>query len=209
MKAPLRRRRQGFTLIEVVLAIAVGLLIIAAVSVGYSYSKRAAVSDNQKTNLQPIQKSVKNSLSSMPQHTTSTLPIVCTQEAMRCPDGSYVGRTGQKCEFTRCPSASGIVQGTMSIGPICPVEQAGHPCNPTPQMYAAHQVFVYASDRSKKIATLTPDAQGNFTITLPIGMYLVDVKHQPVGSVQGAPAMVTVLKGKIKTITINIDTGIR
>lgn len=29
--------------------------------------------------------------------------VVCTQEARSCPDGSYVGRTGQNCEFAKCP----------------------------------------------------------------------------------------------------------
>lgn len=42
---------RGFTLIEVVLAIAVGLIIIAGVSVGYSYAKRAAIMDNQRKNV--------------------------------------------------------------------------------------------------------------------------------------------------------------
>lgn len=37
----------------------------------------------------------------------STIPVssdttVCTQDAQLCPDGSYVGRTGPKCEF-KCP----------------------------------------------------------------------------------------------------------
>ncbi|MFH0852776.1 MAG: DUF5667 domain-containing protein [bacterium] len=27
----------------------------------------------------------------------------CTLEAKQCPDGSYVGRTGQNCEFAACP----------------------------------------------------------------------------------------------------------
>lgn len=27
----------------------------------------------------------------------------CTQEARRCPDGSFVGRTGPSCEFAACP----------------------------------------------------------------------------------------------------------
>ena len=27
----------------------------------------------------------------------------CTQDAMLCPDGSYVGRTGPNCEFAPCP----------------------------------------------------------------------------------------------------------
>lgn len=31
--------------------------------------------------------------------------IACTQEAMQCPDGSYVGRTGPNCEFSPCPTS--------------------------------------------------------------------------------------------------------
>jgi len=27
----------------------------------------------------------------------------CTMEAKQCPDGSYVGRHGPKCEFAQCP----------------------------------------------------------------------------------------------------------
>ena len=29
--------------------------------------------------------------------------VFCTQEAKRCPDGSYVSRTGPNCEFASCP----------------------------------------------------------------------------------------------------------
>jgi len=29
--------------------------------------------------------------------------IACTMDAMQCPDGSYVGRTGPRCEFV-CPT---------------------------------------------------------------------------------------------------------
>lgn len=28
---------------------------------------------------------------------------MCTMDAMLCPDGSYVGRSGPNCEFTACP----------------------------------------------------------------------------------------------------------
>ncbi|OGY99995.1 MAG: hypothetical protein A2945_00610 [Candidatus Liptonbacteria bacterium RIFCSPLOWO2_01_FULL_52_25] len=30
----------------------------------------------------------------------------CTQDAMQCPDGSYVGRTGPNCEFAECPASN-------------------------------------------------------------------------------------------------------
>lgn len=29
--------------------------------------------------------------------------VACTMDAKMCPDGSYVGRTGPKCEFAACP----------------------------------------------------------------------------------------------------------
>ena len=50
------RTNRGFTLIEVVLAIAVGLIIIAGVSVGYTYMKRTAISDNQRKDVTPAPK---------------------------------------------------------------------------------------------------------------------------------------------------------
>ena len=141
--------------------------------------------------------------------------VACTQEAMQCPDGSYVGRTGPNCSFAACPVATsssqsnGGLQGTMTIGPICPVEQAGHPCKPTPAMFAAHPVFVYSSDKSALIETLTPDANGNFSITLPTGTYLIDVQHQSIGATRGVPTLLTITQNATSTLTINIDTGIR
>ena len=38
--------------------------------------------------------------------TSGSKPTACTQEAMICPDGSSVGRTGLNCEFAPCPTAS-------------------------------------------------------------------------------------------------------
>lgn len=35
---------------------------------------------------------------------TNPKDTACTQEAMLCPDGSYVGRTGSNCEFAQCPT---------------------------------------------------------------------------------------------------------
>ncbi|MBP6884044.1 MAG: hypothetical protein KBC06_02325 [Candidatus Pacebacteria bacterium] len=39
--------------------------------------------------------------------------IACTMEAKLCADGSYVGRSGPRCEFTACPD---IPAGRMSFG---------------------------------------------------------------------------------------------
>ncbi len=144
---------------------------------------------------------------------TTTTAEVCTQDAKECPNGSYVARTGPQCSFAVCPThvtqGSGVLQGTMTIGPICPVERIDHPCSPTPEMYAAHPIHVYNADKSKLIKTLTPDAQGKFSATFPTATYIVDVEHQAVGGVRGAPATVHITNGKTVTVSIDIDTGIR
>ena len=43
--------------------------------------------------------------------------IACTQEALLCPDGSYVGRSGAECKFAACPnqpSFTGILKQNNS-----------------------------------------------------------------------------------------------
>jgi hypothetical protein len=35
--------------------------------------------------------------------------VMCTMEARQCPDGSYVGRTGPKCEFSACPEVNPVL----------------------------------------------------------------------------------------------------
>jgi hypothetical protein len=38
--------------------------------------------------------------------------VFCTTDALLCPNGSYVGRGGSKCEFAKCPTQSPII-GTL------------------------------------------------------------------------------------------------
>ncbi|KKW19896.1 MAG: hypothetical protein UY63_C0005G0079 [Parcubacteria group bacterium GW2011_GWA2_51_10] len=148
-------------------------------------------------------------------------PVACTMEAKQCPDGSFVGRTGPKCEFAECPSAAnsdtsdsvarGTLSGTITIGPICPVETdpPDPRCKPSPEAYAARTIYVYDQNRERLIRTLSPNAQGGFSTLLPVGRYVIDVDHPPVGGATGAPITVDIGKGETVTIHIDFDTGIR
>jgi|SRR3989344_2959372 len=40
--------------------------------------------------------------------------IACTMDAKQCPDGSYVGRSGPKCEFTECPLVKETTQAKIA-----------------------------------------------------------------------------------------------
>ena len=51
---------------------------------------------------------------------TKPEPVMCTMEAKQCPDGSYVGRGGPKCEFAACPQATQTYKDwqTVNVGGV-------------------------------------------------------------------------------------------
>lgn len=42
----------------------------------------------------------------------------CTEEAMQCPDGSYVGRVPPDCDFAPCPATTTITTTTTTTQPV-------------------------------------------------------------------------------------------
>ena len=108
------------------------------------------------------------------------------------------------------PKEKGTLQGTVSIGPICPVERdpPDPRCKPSPETYAAWPISVY-TQTNKKIATVVPDADGQFTLELPEGTYILDLeKKQPIGG-NNLPATITITAGETTSFAVDIDTGIR
>ena len=66
----------------------------------------------------------KEKLPQTPSVTIPDEPVACTMEARMCPDGSYVGRQGPKCEFAACPapvSATTSSTTVVVIGTTTPV----------------------------------------------------------------------------------------
>lgn len=41
--------------------------------------------------------------------------VVCTMDAKQCPGGSYVGRSGPKCEFAKCPDVEESTQAKIAL----------------------------------------------------------------------------------------------
>ncbi len=60
----------------------------------------------EKTNTPPTKQNPPQETTQTPptQTPTPTTPVMCTMEAKQCPDGSFVGRSGPKCEFAGCPN---------------------------------------------------------------------------------------------------------
>ncbi len=121
---------------------------------------------------------------------------------------------GSVLRIESAPSATptksfGILKGSMSIGPVCPVERIGEPCTPTPEMYAAHKAIVYRPDHKSVIAIITPDANGKFSLHLNPGEYWVDMQRQTIGSSVGLPTKIEIEPRQTVILAIHIDTGIR
>ncbi|MDP3772253.1 MAG: Gmad2 immunoglobulin-like domain-containing protein [bacterium] len=106
---------------------------------------------------------------------------------------------------------TGTLEGVMTIGPICPVERIDRPCTPSPETFAIRKVFVYKPDKKTLVVTLTPDAEGKFSATLPEGDYWIDMAHPGVGvgGISGVPILVHIKTNSSVTLMIDVDTGIR
>ena len=97
------------------------------------------------------------------------------------------------------------VEGTVGVGPQCPVETPDSPC---PDLPFVGDVQATASDGS--ITTVTTDAQGRFTMDLVPGSYtLAAVTEGDGGPPTPIPRSVVVEQGSYLQITLGVDSGIR
>ncbi len=107
------------------------------------------------------------------------------------------------------PQPPGVLKGTVTIGPLCPVE----PCNISPDqlaaVYAARKVIVYNSDRTAEVKEVSLDQNGGYSTELEPGQYIVDINHAGIDHSPDVPRTVTIVSGQTVTVDISIDTGIR
>jgi hypothetical protein len=106
---------------------------------------------------------------------------------------------------TPAPLTSGI-EGTVTVGPMCPVVQVGTPCPDQP--YAAMLVALDAG--GTEVARAQADAQGKFRLPLMPGTYTLrplppEGKPLPYAAEQ----IVTVVARQFTLVTIQYDSGIR
>jgi hypothetical protein len=98
------------------------------------------------------------------------------------------------------------VEGTIRMGPMCPVIQEGIPCPDQPLQ--AHLVVESPSGKDK--AEGASDAEGRFRIPLKPGEYvLVPEAGSAAGLPSAAPQAFRVDAGSWTTVDITYDTGMR
>ncbi len=102
------------------------------------------------------------------------------------------------------PSGESGIDGTVTIGPTCPVERIESPCPDRP--YEASIAVLDAAGR--KVAEARSDADGRFHLALPPGVYrLVPQSAGTPPTAQEQTA--TVAAGGFTAVEIAYDSGIR
>ena len=104
----------------------------------------------------------------------------------------------------------GTLAGLVSIGPICPVEQAGVPCPVPPEVYAGVHVVVREEGDGDLAARVGLDGEGRYAVGLRAGRYQVTLDHE-LGIDRGfSPThAVEIRPGQTTELDFEIDTGIR
>ncbi len=107
------------------------------------------------------------------------------------------------------PQAKGVLEGKLSIGPICPVERIPPDpnCQPTEETYNAWPIAVF--EGRHKVTNIVVKADGMFSVELPPGTYIIALEKQQHFGKGTLPATVVIKPGKTTTLDIDIDTGIR
>jgi hypothetical protein len=102
--------------------------------------------------------------------------------------------------------ALGRLDGSVTLGPLTPVEQVGGPPSEKPYQ-ATIDVRVTGG---KRMATVSSGKDGRFSLSLPAGRYTL-VPRTPTDSPlpYASPVDVVVVAGRVTTVTIAYDTGIR
>lgn len=101
------------------------------------------------------------------------------------------------------------VAGRVHLGPQCPVQTPGDRCDDKPaagsEVTVAKQLAGSSAAGGDVVARTTTDADGNYHVAVPPGMYVVTAH----AGMSCEPVTVRVTSGADSKVNISCDTGIR
>jgi hypothetical protein len=110
--------------------------------------------------------------------------------------------------------APGTLRGTVTIGPIWPVERPGESPPVSPKVFEARKVIVYNKAKTRVVETLGltqigQSAKASYNVQLKPGEYIVDINRIGIDSSSDVPRKIEIESNQTVTVDIDIDTGIR
>ena len=105
-------------------------------------------------------------------------------------------------------TVNGTLEGSVNIGPICPVEREGVSCEVPPEAYDARKIIVYNGD-GNVIKELSIDYNGSYRAFLSPGIYVVDINRIGIDQSSDVPKEIEIKSNQTLRLDIDIDTRIR
>ena len=102
------------------------------------------------------------------------------------------------------PDIQSGIEGTVTIGPMCPVVRIDQPCPDEP--YQAELTVLDTS--GNKVTSIQSDAEGKFRIVLAPGDYILH-PESPGAMPYAGDIPITVEEGIFSTVDVVYDSGIR
>ena len=125
---------------------------------------------------------------------------------------TVTGLISSSCYDSNVPD--GTLEGTVSIGPIWPVERPGENPPVNPQVFSTRKIVIYDETGQKfmqkvDITQIDQSAKGSYTVQLRPGTYVVDILKSGIDRSGTLPAKVQIKSDQIVVLNMDIDTGIR
>lgn len=129
--------------------------------------------------------------------------LMCAILTIACADNHMMTPT------TTQTTTVGILQGVVTIGPMCPVETQDHPCLPPPSLFISHKLVIL-DENGASVEQVDISGTGEYKTELKAGIYKVDFTPHDIG-IPGSyqPPSTEVRQGQTTTLDVHIDTGIR
>jgi hypothetical protein len=100
-----------------------------------------------------------------------------------------------------------VVTGTVSAGPTCPVERIPPDPNCADRPVSGAEI-IFVNDGGNSVGSVSSDADGRFSISLPPGRYTLNPQPLP-GLLGAAPTQTIVVSNADVAVKLRYDTGIR
>jgi hypothetical protein len=118
-----------------------------------------------------------------------------------------VGLLVAACGTAATPGPTGVLNVTLTAGPVCPVERVPPDPDCAPRPVADAEVLVLTAD-GREVGRPKSDAAGKIRLTLPQGRYILRPVQKNTFPI--APEEVTVDVGSTPVdVELGYDTGIR
>jgi hypothetical protein len=122
-----------------------------------------------------------------------------------CQNGNDAPSIPATTTTTATATATSGIEGQILLGPTCPVEREGVPCE---QPYKA-TVVIWDPGRTQRVLTFDSDDEGRFHVALSPGDYYIEPQGDERGLPRPEPQTLTVPADTFVSVTLRYDTGIR